>query len=478
MSGPFGSSQWMYASGGFYDFPISNSLRFEDGDSAYLGFTPSSAGNRKTWTWSGWIKFSNLAGNLTMLSAGTSAGEKTVVSLYGPNGSIYFANAVGGVQANYYQTTRVFRDPSAWYHIVVAVDTTQSTASNRVKIYANNELTTNLITAIPQNDDTYLNSTSAHSLGRRTDSNDNYFSGYMADTCLIDGAALTPASFGETKNDIWIPKNTAGLTFGDEGWRLEYKQVGTGTASSTTIGADTSGNDNHWTSTNLVASDVVPDSPTNNFATLNPLSKFTSNTTLAEGNLKANASNSGASNWGTTFSSIAIPSTGKYYIEGLAFINGGSGNSSHLGVLDSSSFSPSSSNITYSFTTGEGFDGIHASLYDNTVQPVADGVLGTAVTGLTATTIDVMLAVDVDAGKVWAGYNGTWLNSGDPAAGSGEIATRTFTANDVIAAGTSYNGTNDQGMFTNFGQDSSFAGAKTAQNNADGNDIGDFYYAS
>jgi hypothetical protein len=478
MSGPFGSTAWMAnPASGFYDFPISNSLRFEDGDSPVLTRTPGSASNRKTFTYSCWVKITGNASVFPLLTAKLTKDDTCMFMIN--TGELAFQNRPGGTDNGVLFSNALFRDVSAWYNFVLAVDTTDSTEANRLKIYVNGVQITSLRTAsYPSvNSDMLINSTEVHAIGKRQDNSAAYADGYMADINFIDGLQLTPSSFGETKNDIWIPKDTAGLTFGTNGFRLQFKQTGTGTASTSTIGADTSGETNHYTSANLVASDVMPDSPTNNFATLNPLSKFTSNTTLAEGNLKANASNSGASNWGTTFSSIAIPSTGKYYIEGFAFINDGIGNSSHLGVLDSSSFIPSSSNVTYSFTTGEGFDGVHASLYGNTVQPVADGALGTAVTGLTATTIDVMLAVDVDAGKVWAGYNGTWLNSGDPAAGSGEIATRTFTANDVIAAGTSYNGTNDQGMFTNFGQDSSFAGAKTAQNNADGNDIGDFYYA-
>jgi hypothetical protein len=176
---------------------------------------------------------------------------------------------------------------------------------------------------------------------------------------------------------------------------------------------------------------------------------------------------------------MLLPTTGKYYVEGLAFINNGVGNNSHLGVLDTAVFPSTNrhSTPTYSFSTGEGFDGIYVSLFNDNAQPVSDGVLGAAEGSLTGTTVLAMLAVDIDNGKVWAGYDGTWLNSGDPAAGTNEIASRTFSSTDAIAVGTSYTGTNDQGMFANFGQDSSFAGNKTAQGNTDDNGVGDFYYA-
>ena len=174
-----------------------------------------------------------------------------------------------------------------------------------------------------------------------------------------------------------------------------------------------------------------------------------------------------------------MPSTGKYYVEGLAFINNGAGNSSHLGVLDTSLFAPAHNISTYAYTTGEGFDGVYISLFNNNAQPVSDGVLGTAEGSLTGTTVVAMLAVDIDNGKVWAGYDGTWLNSGNPAAGSGEVATRTFSSSDAVSVGTAYNGANDQGMFANFGQDSSFAGLKSSGSAgaSDANGHGDFFYS-
>ena len=350
----------------------------------------------------------------------------------------------------------------------MAVDTTQATSSNRAKLYVNGEQVTAFSSeSYPaQNAETEINNSARnHMIGRNP--NYRYFDGYLSDINFIDGQALDPTSFGEAKDGTWIPKSYSG-SYGTNGFHLEFN----GNSN------DTSGNGNNWTANNISAHDYVSDSPTNNFATLNVLTKGTSNITLAEGNLKANAVSSGSgSNWGTVFSSHTLPSTGKYYVEGLAFINNGVGNSSHLGVLDTSSFQPSHNNITYAYTTGEGFDGVYISLFNNNARPVSDGVLGTAEGSLTGTTVVAMLAVDIDNGKVWAGYNGTWLNSGNPAAGTNQIATRTFSSNDTIAIGTAYNGSNDQGMFANFGQDSTFAGAISAGGNTDDNGIGDFKYS-
>jgi len=242
MSGPFGSSQWMYASGGFYDFEISNSLRFNDGDSAYLTKTPSSASNQKTWTWSGWVKRGIITTDQVFFGA-RALSTSTPYFYFGFNTSTDIL-AQNSNNAGALYTTQKFRDTSAWYHIVYAVDTTQGTASNRVKVYVNGSQITDFGTENnpSQNVDTAINSTIAHwtgiitnGAGSRTDPID----GYMADVNFIDGAALTPSSFGELKNDIWIPKDTSGLTFGTNGYRLEFKQTGTGTASSSTIGADT-----------------------------------------------------------------------------------------------------------------------------------------------------------------------------------------------------------------------------------------------
>lgn len=453
----------------FYPYKIDNSLRVDDGDNAALTKTFGAAGNRQTWTLSGLFTRGNLGGNKTITFSNEGAGNFGQ-ALFLSDDRLYFASVQNSVAQFELITTAKYRDMAAELHVVLVIDTTQSTASDRVRIYVNGSEVTAFDTAIypAQNTTTRgLNTTALWEIGRQ--SSDQY-DGYMSELIFVDGQALGASSFGEFKQGVWIPKAYEG-TYGTNGFFLDFEDSGN-------LGNDVSGNNNDWTSVNLTANDQVLSSVTNRFSTLTPLVIGTSNLTLAEGNLKANAAASGSgSNWGTSFSTFLLPISGKFYVEGLAFINAGSGNNSHLGVLDSTVFEPSHSNITYAFTTGEGFDGIYASLLNDNVQPVSDGVLGTAEGTLTGTTIVTMLAIDIDAGKVWAGYDGTWLNSGDPSAGTGEIALRTFSLGDVVAVGISWNGTNDQGMFTNFGQDSSFAGLKTAQTNSDANGFGEFQYS-
>ena len=450
MSGPFGSSQWMYASGGFYDFEISNSLRFNDGDSAYLTKTPSSASNQKTWTWSGWVKRGIITTDQVFFGA-RALSTSTPYFYFGFNTSTDIL-AQNSNNAGALYTTQKFRDTSAWYHIVYAVDTTQGTASNRVKVYVNGSQITDFGTENNpnQNVDTAINSTIAHwtgiitnGAGSRTDPID----GYMADVNFIDGAALTPSSFGELKNDIWIPKDTSGLTFGTNGYRLEFKQTGTGTASSSTIGADTSGNDNHWTSTNLVASDVVPDSPTNNFATMNPLFRGNNNNrTISEGNLKYQPSTDDifAGNFGI--------SSGKHYFE--IYVNDVEGTNNNFGITQETSTDFSKS-VHYRSGSGEIVDALSSAATQTSLSNAANGNI-------------VSISVDLDGGTVQFKLNNSNVGS------AVTIPSGTYFA--IIGNGNS--SISGAKIFTfNFGQDSSFAGAATAQGNADANGIGDFYYA-
>ena len=209
-------------------------------------------------------------------------------------------------------STRLFRDVSAWYNCVLAVDTTQGTEANRIKLYVNGVQETLSGSYPSQNANLRMNN-QFEKIGTWDDGGSRYFDfdGYFADFNLIDGTQLDASSFGEFKNGVWIPVDTSSLTRGTKGWRLEFKQVGVGTASASTIGADTGGNDFHFTSSGIVASDcAMPDSPENNFATLNPLSFLTDNQ-LENGNLELDhEATSHRANTGTMFMQ-----TGKWYFE-------------------------------------------------------------------------------------------------------------------------------------------------------------------
>jgi len=213
------------ASGGF---DVANSLRFNSGSSDSLTITPSSASNRKTWTWSSWVKRSILtSGDQSIFNSHTDA-QNQLELYFNSDDSLYVTNRIGNTGANL-RTNRKFRDPSAWIHIVLAVDTTQGTNTNRMKLYVNGVQETSLSEAgYPgQNTDTAVNNTVQHRIG---DSNlETFFNGYIAEAVLIDGSALAPDQFGEFDEDsgIWKPIKVSSLTFGTNGFYLPFLANGT-----------------------------------------------------------------------------------------------------------------------------------------------------------------------------------------------------------------------------------------------------------
>ena len=219
MSGPLGSSQWMYASG----YEIDQSLRFNDNDSAYLNFTPVSAGNRRTWTYSAWVKVGNLGTQRSFLSAtGTQYTDLRVNS--DDDLEFYIDDTLG--TATRFITNQKLRDSSAWYHIVVAMDTTQSTEGNRVKIYVNGVQVTSFSLAVypAENYQGTINNNVLHAIGRREQGDGHPYDGYLAELNFIDGQQLTPADFGETGTyGEWKPVKYSG-TYGTNGFYLPFKQ--------------------------------------------------------------------------------------------------------------------------------------------------------------------------------------------------------------------------------------------------------------
>jgi len=271
-------------------YEVANSLRFNQASSDHLTITPGSAGNRRTFTISFWFKRSTLGtANRCPFSVGNSGSSTSDADWF----TLMFhgsTNTLRLIQYNntLFATNQVFRDSSAWAHIVIAVDTTDGTAGDRIKLYINGSQVTSFSSSSnpSQNYDFPVNNTVEHMIGREDGNANVYFDGYLAEYCIIDGSALAPTSFGEFDSDspnIWKPKNVSGLTFGTNGFYLEFKQSGT-SQNSSGLGADTSGNDNHFAVNNLTAVDQSTDTCTNNFCTLNPLNF--GNGTLSEGNLK------------------------------------------------------------------------------------------------------------------------------------------------------------------------------------------------
>ena len=311
--------------GGQRGYQIERSLRFNSPDSAYLNRTPASAGNRRTWTWSGWVKRSTLAEGF-LFAAGTSNALRfgIIFSAQG-NQEITIVATQGGSNVLNLITTPVYRDVSAWYHLVFAVDTTQATSSNRAKLYINGVQVTALATATypAQNTDLEVNTTNPHVHGcRGTYTVDSLFDGYLTEINFIDGQALTPSSFGETNpvTGVWGPKRYAG-TYGTNGFYLKFADNSNTTAA--TLGKDSSGNGNNWTPNNFsvtagVGNDSMIDVPTpyadggngrGNYCTLNAVSPLASGT-LSNGNLSFSTGNADAIAVGT----VAV-SSGKWYWE-------------------------------------------------------------------------------------------------------------------------------------------------------------------
>ena len=485
------SELWFGAEAGFYNSVATQSLRFDDGSSAYLTRTPSSASNRRTFTFSAWIKrgvldADNVGGSndTPIFSASASGGPFDVLRTLsqltaGANILQLYANPSGSLDYSE-ETNASIRDTSAWYHIVMAVDSTQGTAGNRVKFYINGTLQTAVgqhYAQVPQNHDFHFNNTVAQEIGRNAGNTSRYFDGYMAEVNFVDGTQYDASYFGETKNGVWIAI-APNVTYGTEGFRLQFKNTSVGTGSSSTIGADTSGNDNHWTSSGIVASDCnMPDSPENNFCTISPITfPLAAKGTIAEGALKL----SGTDHQVQT-STFAIPASGKWYWEVNNITSDGSNHlAQYMGVMSSAIFHAEQDVSTYDggnyigtyirALAGVSWIAGNDNYYSNFNTTTISNGANHAGWGNQANSEGILsLALDVDAGTLKYYWNNSLIRTDS-----------TLTANIEYFAHT--NLTNSGGNFWsfatfNFGQDSSFAGAKTAQGNTDANGNGDFYYA-
>lgn len=303
------------ATGGYN---LTRSLRTRASASGYLNRTPASATNRQIFTWSGWVKRGAIGGDQQLFYAAASSSDGSFIRFDSDNTLNVFDYTT--VYVWRLQTTQVFRDPSAWYHIVVAVDTTQATAANRVKIYVNGVQVTALATASypTQNTNTNFNNTVVHAIGRNTFFG-NYFDGYQTELNWVDGSQLTPSSFGSTNalTGVWQPARYTG-SYGTNGFYLPFTDNSAlTTASNVGLGKDFSGNANYWVTNNISITagatyDSMTDVPTltsataANFATLNPLQLPSA--TLSNGNLTASG--------GGAFSISTIGmSSGKFYAE-------------------------------------------------------------------------------------------------------------------------------------------------------------------
>ena len=446
----------------FYDYQIQNSARFlrtGDNTNTYLKRTPSSAGNRKTYTLSLWVKRTQTTTLETFASAQVTSttnyvdGYKFGSAQYDNSG---LSLAAKGTLSGSLITSAAYRDLSAWMHIVIRVDSTQTTAANRFRLYVNGEQVTafGTETYIAEDYEGGFCSTREHAIGWGTGANNGQgFFGYMAEVILADGTSYAPTQFGETKNGVWIPKDPDGTSFGTTGFHLDF-------ASSSDLGNDVSGNNNDFTNVGMSAHDQMLDTPTfdsssngGNFCVMNPLNSG-SNNTFSEGNLKVTNTSGGCSALGT----MSLVTGHKWYFEGKVT---GSGNN-WIGIIEENGYT-NSANTNSSIAGSAGFNnylyGYNGSIYY--------GANSTA-TGATITTDDIIgVLVDLESAT-----NTIQFYKNGAAQGS---------AFNLTGTGINYTPMSDRGsgsgngFWFNFGQEGTF-GTGSGGGNSDVNGYGDFYY--
>ena len=423
-----------------------------------LSRTPSGAGNRKTFTISFWVKRGELGAQniLFQVNGGTNNTNYMEMSFNGSNQLL-----LGGYTSNFLTTNRKFRDTSAWYHIVWRVDTTQSTADDRVRLYVNGIQETSFSTRNNpgQNDDTGANMAAATKIGQTLD-------GLLAQYIMADGQSYAPTTFGSTdSNGVWVPNASPSVTYGTNGFKLDFKLSGT-SADASGFGADSSGQTNHFATSNIATNPNTKDSPANVFATLNNVAR-SSYVTLTEGNLVVTGNTS--ANNGNVDGTIA-PSAGKWYWEAkyVTAESGGGGVYPNIGVYPvKDSRQPKnggSSAEAGNFADGASYLPDGRKFRNNTKSSYGDAWSAGDI---------IQVALDMDNYAVYFGKNGTYQNSGVPTSGS----SKTGNAQAWTAAEGAYvpfgSGFQNSVLQFNFGN-SPFT---IASGNADANGYGNFEYA-
>jgi len=386
-------------SGGFV---IKNSLRFRSSVSPSLLITPTVSGNQTTQTLSFWMKRGQMGVDNTIFGYFANSTNYWGLGFGNTNmstDSLVFNYAVSNTSIINLTTTQVFRDPSAFCHVVVAFDTTQAIVANRVRLYVNGQQVTSFSTAIypAQNTSISLWNTAStpQYIGAPLPNYTTpfYFDGYLADINFVDGLALTPTSFGKTDlvTGVWVPIRPNVQNYGTNGFRLEFHNAAS-------LGTDTSGKGNNWTPTNILSTDQMVDSPSYNYATWNPLETGVSYT-LSNANLTTvvgsvvNQSGPFGSHWMTT---------GAYYWE------------IHMDAY-----------TTYDNGVAAGIiaaDGTYATISGNNGNTWVNSV--STAYGVTFATGDTIgIAYDATNGKLYFSKNGVWMASSNPATGTNPAVT-------------------------------------------------------
>jgi len=485
--------------GSFYSHTIDQSLRLNGSNKSLSRTVGSSVTNRKKFTISGWVKPTFSTGLTSTASAHMWAG-------YGKNGGNYgqlgfYADDLYYYDYNnacYLRSTALFRDRSAWYHIVLIVDTTQSTAADRNIVYVNGTQITawDTQTNYSLNHDTNYNvadSATNHFVGSSGATNGSpyqWFEGYIAEFHFVDGTAVAISNWGETKDGVWVAKEYSG-SHGDNGYYLPFDDT-------SAIGDDESANTNDFTSNNLAASDVVKDSPTNNFPTMNSLVTVGKGQSIfgafTEGNLKVRNT---ASNYSQAIATHGVQ-TGKYYYE--CYVNEAGYPSWMIGWmvagmngLNNVEFptNAGAADAEQASFTGFGYftgSNVYISDWGDTSSGISTQQFahsGAHSAGDAPTTGDIIgVAADFDNRKLYWHINGEYINSGSGTSNpsTGANANSTYTASEAPDANHKFPwlmGYGTSSFVFNFGQDDSFAGNKTSGSAAASDDdgIGEFYYA-
>ena len=376
-------------------FDVANSCRFDDGSSAYMHKTPGSAGDQQKFTFSFWIKRCALATGTAMTIFDTEADDDNQFKIrFNDNGTLTVESKVSDHNDSLI-TTQLFRDPSAWSNFVIAFDTTQGTASNRVKIYHNGTQITSFGTEnYPAEDlNTLVNAANKLYVGTSAQT-DAYCDMYIAEFCLVDGQQLAATSFGEFDEDsprIWKPKDVSGLTFGTNGFYLDFED-------SANLGNDANGGTD-LTEVNLAATDQTTDTPTNNFCTLNSLDGGQQDTTLSEGNLKIDAG--GSASWGYNAGTFHV-SSGKWFWEMKVLVD----NPLFFGVVESENTSFIHKANVYPYKNYGGFAVYSSSSQGQKQEGTTDG---RSTYQSSQSVNDIMgIALDLDNNRLYTSKNGQW----------------------------------------------------------------------
>ena len=454
---------------GGYD--VANSCRFDRASNPHMTKTQSD-GDRDKWTFSCWFKLGATYGTIRYILTSKIDGSNYVTIEMDAADKLRFGVLIAGSYDSFKKSNRVFYDVSAWHHLVCVYDSENGTAGHRQRVYINGVEETSWAsdTTTTQNQDSAMNYSSADVRVGNLDGESSWWDGYLAEVCLVDGSALAPTSFGEFDEDspdIWKPIDVSGLSFGTNGFYLDFED-------SSNLGNDANGGTD-LTEANITATDQATDTPTNNFATWNPIWRWAldNDTQYTEGNV--NAGFATASDRGFAVSTMAV-SAGKFYWEVKIPTTG----RMYTGVADA--------NVIAGYSGGPWDQTGTGASYSLTIRH-SNGDIQTEGSTETAYAPDgadddiIMWALDMDNNRVWHGINGTWSDSGDPtsgATGTGDLTTQVstqihLTQSDfifpVVADPSTAGGSVSQ---ANFGGCPGFA---ISSGNADANGYGNFEYA-